>query len=394
MRIIFRPKGGSMSYVTSAKCIIRLSLSIIITLLFWPSIVLAQPVAVAVADPVEAQSGETVNLDGSGSTGANYYEWFQESGPSVDILDRYTAQASFIAPNVEGETELVFYLTVMNEMEQTGNDTVSIWVYPSQNGSELEADAGEDQYANEGEPVTLDGRGSTGTEPLSYAWTQTGGPDIGLFLYEDTDQPEFTAPDTGEEALLLTFQLTLTDSQQDTDSDSVDVYVFPDDVEISTTPDGDPLGIRVDNDTILNDFLVTTTNAYSASTTADGTAPVKLPHGLAEFSLQSQTPITGTSIFTSTVSFFLPTAASPDHGWAKLSLQGNGAWIDFSDHVVFNPSRTVVSMTLTDNEDGDDNPAIGIIDDPSGLALFADDDDDDDDDDDGDDCFIMTCMPR
>jgi len=76
MRIIFRPKGGSMSYVTSAKCIIRLSLSIIITLLFWPSIVLAQPVAVAVADPVEAQSGETVNLDGSGSTGANYYEWF------------------------------------------------------------------------------------------------------------------------------------------------------------------------------------------------------------------------------------------------------------------------------------------------------------------------------
>ena len=74
-----------------------------------------------------------------------------------------------------------------------------------------------------------------------------------------------------------------------------------------------------------------------------------------------------------------------------------GGWIDFSDHVVFNPDRTVVTMTLTDGGPRDDNAAAGIIDDPSGLALMATGGEYADTGGGGggsSGCFIMTCWPR
>jgi len=390
-----------MSCVTSPKNVHRFALSLILAALFlWPSIICAQPVADA-GDDQEVVSGQTVTLDGSGSTpieAIDQYQWVREEAQTVELLNADTAVASFEAPAVEAETQLEFTLTVYAEiLDGFDSDTVSVWVYPGQNGSELEADAGPDQYANQGDIVELDGTGSTGA--ASYAWIQTGATNGIELEGANTDQPSFLAPSTGGEAEMLSFQLTVSDGQGGTDTDSVDIYVFPANVDIDTTPTGNPLGIRVDNASFLDRFIITSTGAYTQTLTADGTEPVELPHGLTDISIQSQTPITGTTVYSTTVTFYLPTAASPDHGWAKLNLQGNGAWIDFTDQVVFNPARTVVSMTLTDNGPADDNPATGVIDDPSGLALFAGDDDDDDDDDDdggggGGSCFILICMPR
>jgi K319L-like, PKD domain len=361
---------------------------------FYPDYVLGAPVADA-GDDQEVVSDQTVNLDATGSSGNIIaYEWIQTSGPTIDLGEQsYIAQPSFIAPTVAGETELVFFLSVIDNLEETDSDTVSIWVYPGQGGVGPNADAGDNQICNQGDTVILDGTESTGTG-ITYEWIQTSGADVSLD--QDTSmQPSFVAPDSGGEMSTLIFNLTVTDSGQNSDTDTVVVQVFPENVTIDITPDGNPLGIRVDNGSILTRYIITSSEVYTSTITVTGQAPLDLPHGLTDIGISSQDVITETGVYTSTATFFLPTAAPPDHGWAKLSLRTN-EWIDFSEHIVFNPNRTVVTVTLTDGGPGDDNPALGIIDDPSGLALIpaADDDDNAGDGGDGGSCFIMMCLPH
>lgn len=385
-----------MDNVTSSKMVKSVLGSILLFLLcvsfFCPTSVLAAPVANA-GDDQEVVSGQTVNLDATGSTGDNLdYYWNQTNGPYVDLGDQaFIEQPSFIAPEVQAETEITFILQVLDSLEQFDSDSVSIWVYPEGPS----ADAGEDQHCNEGDIVFLDGTGSTGTE-IIYAWEQTGGRDVAL-AQAASAQPSFEAPSAGGAMSALTFELTVTDAGAKTDTAAVIVNVFPVDVAVEITPYGDPLGIRVSHGSTLSRYIISTPDTYTQTVGAQGEEPVDLPHGLADISIESDFPITATEVYSTTTTFYLPTAALPDYGWAKLSFKGG--WIDFSDHVVFNPDRTVVTMTLTDGGPGDDNAAAGIIDDPSGLALMAAGDDDNDSDSGGggggsSGCFIMTCWPR
>jgi hypothetical protein len=73
------------------------------------------------------------------------------------------------------------------------------------------ANAGSDQSVSVGGVVTLDGSASTdpdGHTPLSYGWTQTGGPAVTL-SNAAAASPTFTAPGT---PTVLTFTLSVTDS--------------------------------------------------------------------------------------------------------------------------------------------------------------------------------------
>ena len=82
------------------------------------------------------------------------------------------------------------------------------------------ADAGDDQTVDHGVTVTLDGSGSAG---LTHAWGQTSGDDV-VLSSSSAILPTFTAPTTNAEQT-LTFELTITDDQGNSDTDTVDITV-------------------------------------------------------------------------------------------------------------------------------------------------------------------------
>jgi YVTN family beta-propeller protein len=92
------------------------------------------------------------------------------------------------------------------------------------------SDAGSDQTVDEGATVTLDGTNSSDPDnntPLAYNWTQTAGPSVTL-SDPNAAQPTFTAPEVDPDSTeVLTFELTVTDSQglEDPTPDSVTITV-------------------------------------------------------------------------------------------------------------------------------------------------------------------------
>jgi hypothetical protein len=124
----------------------------------------------------------------------------------VVIFSDALSVTTFTAPN--DLTVLTFTLTVTDSLglSDPTPDEVVITV----NNQAPVANAGNDQGVNTGAPVTLDGSGSDdpdGDLPLSYTWTQTGGPNV---TFNDTlSVTTFTAP---IDPAVLTFTLTVTDS--------------------------------------------------------------------------------------------------------------------------------------------------------------------------------------
>jgi PKD repeat protein len=185
--------------------------------------------------PPKADAGEDqtvterddVVLDGSESTSPDgsplSYSWTQTAGPSVTLEGAETATPSFTAPTVEGEVALTFELTVDNS---EGSDTDTTTVTVEGINEPPTADAGEDRVVGNETSVPMDGTASSDPEddPLSYSWTQTGGPDVTL-ADAATSTPTFTAPDVDTETT-LTFELTVDDGNA-TDTDTVVITIVP-----------------------------------------------------------------------------------------------------------------------------------------------------------------------
>jgi serine protease len=96
-----------------------------------------------------------------------------------------------------------------------------------------EADAGGDRAAMRGSAVTLDGTASSDPDGniVSFAWTQTAGPTVTL-TNADQAQVSFTAPDLADPTD-LEFELTVTDNDGLSASDSVTITVVPQTFSIS-----------------------------------------------------------------------------------------------------------------------------------------------------------------
>ncbi len=198
-------------------------------------------------DPQTVDEGETVTLDGSGSTDpegeALTYAWTQTSGETVTLSDTTAASPTFTAPEqLTEDAVLVFSLTVTDARNKaSAADTVTITVTAGSNDAPT-AEAGDPQTVAEGETVTLDGSGSTDPEgeALTYAWTQTSGETVTL-SGANTASPTFTAPEQLTEDAVLVFSLTVTDARNKASAaDTVTITVTAGSNDAPTAEAGDP----------------------------------------------------------------------------------------------------------------------------------------------------------
>ena len=165
--------------------------------------------------------GEIVNLSGSGSDldgDRLTYSWSQTSGHDVTLTDSNQASALFTAPRLAGT--LTFMLTVSDTNGQSGTDSIDVTVEATVPVS----DAGSDQSVESGVIVNLDGRSSydPDSNQLTYSWIQIGGIDTNL-TGASGSTPSFTSPIVAQSVLI--FELTVTDNDGNSDTDSVSVTV-------------------------------------------------------------------------------------------------------------------------------------------------------------------------
>ena len=188
------------------------------------------PVAVAAASQTSVKELVEVTLDGTGSADGDNnitsYLWEQTAGtPAVTINNANTATATFTPPDVDADTLLTFQLTVTDQDGQFSTATVDITVI---NRTPPNAAASDDQGVAEGASVTLNGSGSSDADGtiVSYVWTETSA--SGVTIVDDdpaTPTATFIAPDVTAAGATLEFELTVTDNDGLTATDSVNVTV-------------------------------------------------------------------------------------------------------------------------------------------------------------------------
>ena len=186
----------------------------------------APPVADAGPDQA-VPSGDTVTLDGTGSTVADSrrtiesYDWERTSGTggSVTLSSTSAARPTFtadtLAPGAADVTH-VFELTVTDNLGEINSDTVAVTVTAP--FAAPVANAGPDRTYATGTTVTLDGSGSTvdRRRTISYGWKRTEGTGGSVVLSDaSVAQPTFTAEtlSLGDADVTHVFELTVTESE-------------------------------------------------------------------------------------------------------------------------------------------------------------------------------------
>ena len=176
------------------------------------------PTAVAGNDiTVDEQTEVTLTGSGTDTDGTiASYSWTQTAGSTVTLANASSASATFSAPDISETEQLTFQLTVTDNDGATASDSVNVTVNPI---SILPiAQAGEDQSVMTGSEVILAGSGTDSDgEIVQYQWTQTSG-DAVTISQADQAQASFYAPQTEQ---TLTFELTVTDNDGNTASDTV-----------------------------------------------------------------------------------------------------------------------------------------------------------------------------
>ncbi|MFT5758758.1 MAG: putative repeat protein (TIGR03806 family) [Alteromonadaceae bacterium] len=180
---------------------------------------------------VEAGNDQSVNeqifvtLSGSGSDSDGSiasYSWSQVSGPVVVLNNNTAATTFFTAPDVNQDEMLTFLLTVTDDDKGTATDTINVEIIrvnllPT-------ANAGNDQQVLEQSLVLLSGEGIDvdGTIEI-YQWLQVAGSTVDLISSDSANASFISLPIDIDET--LTFKLTVTDNEDASHTDLVDVLV-------------------------------------------------------------------------------------------------------------------------------------------------------------------------
>jgi len=181
------------------------------------------------AGPLQTvREGELVTMDVTGETsnGAPIrYSWAQLLGTTVS-LDSYVGdQVHFTAPDLTDDTPelLSFQVTGYSEGNGWASDIAMVKVIPF-NGPPI-ADAGPDQTVPQNVFVNLVGKGTDPEDTkLKYQWSQVSGPSVTLHT-RTLQEVYFVSPFIEGDSQDLVFQLKVTDSDGNFDTDDVTVTV-------------------------------------------------------------------------------------------------------------------------------------------------------------------------
>jgi chitinase len=168
-------------------------------------------------------AGSASDPDGDALT----FKWKQTDGPAVTLSSTTGQYPTFAAPEVTEDITLTFQLVASDGMTSSEPDTVTVTVANVVPG-DVVADAGRDQVVNENVLVTLHGSGSdpSGTA-VTLSWIQTEGDTVSLSSTSSAT-PTFTSPEVANgETKTLVFELTVTDGNGRTQTDSVTITVDP-----------------------------------------------------------------------------------------------------------------------------------------------------------------------
>jgi predicted outer membrane repeat protein len=160
-------------------------------------------------------SGMIYNADPLFVDAANGNLRLKSGSPAIDAGNNSFVPAS-VTTDLDGNPRVI-------DGDNNGTATVDMGAYEAQPPI---ANAGPDQSVSVGQLVTLNGSGSSDPDnnlPLSYAWTQSGGPSVTL-SGANTATPSFTPTVTG----VYTFTLVVTDS--------TGLASAPDQVLVTVTP--------------------------------------------------------------------------------------------------------------------------------------------------------------
>jgi hypothetical protein len=182
------------------------------------------PISSAGSDQtVDEQTNVLMTGSGSDSDGSiSSFLWSQTSGETVNLSSTTESSTSFIAPITTVQLTLGFELKVTDDGGATNADSISITVLPVNTAPT--ANANQDISVAEFANVSLLGSGLDNDGTIdSYQWTQTSGitatvPD------PNSETLNFTAPEVTTDSI-LTFELTVTDNEGATHSDSVEITV-------------------------------------------------------------------------------------------------------------------------------------------------------------------------
>jgi hypothetical protein len=193
-----------------------------------PFLLSASPVANAGANQTINENAAVI-LDGTLSNDFDgtivSYNWEQVGGDHLVSLDNATsANSSFTAPSVSVDSELLFKLTVVDNLGAMGSDTTTVKV--KNVNHQPVAHAGPDQIVNEGAMVTLNGTASSDSDEddLSYLWTQLNGTSV-VLSNNSGAITTFAAPSVNSSGATLAFQLTVDDGHGANGTDTVDIAV-------------------------------------------------------------------------------------------------------------------------------------------------------------------------
>ncbi len=240
------------------------------------------PVASAGSDQSVAP-GASVVLSGSATDADGdplAYHWTQLSGPAASLSGSNAASASFVAPASAAGQTLVFELEVIDPQGASDDDTVNVAISAgggagggsggSGSNTDPTVSAGADQAVEAGDAVAMTATASDADgDALTYAWAQIAGTAVTL-SGAATAGASFTAPDVSG---TLTFQVTVSDGQGGSASDSISIDVHASPILFIANYVGQNVTAYVDPATV-NGNIAPDLNLQGGSTQLSGPADI------------------------------------------------------------------------------------------------------------------------